>query len=684
MSQSRQLAAIMFTDIVGYTALMGADEQKAFELLKKNRSVQRPLIEKFNGRWLKEIGDGVLASFNAVSDAVYCAGTIQQACENEPDLKLRIGIHLGEVVFEENDVFGDGVNIASRLESLAPIGGILVSESVHNNLLNKKGVESQFVSQEQLKNVKEPVKVYEVRIEGVEAIKQPAYATESTIATNTTLQKSNNTKKVALGALGFVIILLLSYLFYTSQHNSEATTELLIEESKKSIAVLPFHDISLSGDQRWFSDGTTSAIRKHLTLIEALKVKSKISVEQYRGSSKTIPQIAQELGVTYVLEGDIQLYNDSVRIVVQLIDTKSDTHLWADNYDHSFQGIFSIQSDIAIKVAEVLKAEISSEIISEIERKPTYSPEAYALYLRGWETRDIAYLDQAIALDSGYADAYASKGFFWLMDGANGQEPSAQIALSHALPLVNKALDIDADHALAHAALGAMQLWYLWNFKEAENEYLAAIRADPSEDFTIYPYCELLLATGRFQEALNRWKQAFEQDDVTEGPPGRFLFHAGQVEEAMRWVESEVESNSLSFRESTPLLIYLGRYESVIKQHRFGLRYFGYENKLENVAPLYLGLSAIAYFKIGQFDSTKIRLKIMKEKSNQSPVGSPSFFTAMVYAQMGETDTAFKWLEKAYKDHEVEMYWLKVEPPFEPLRSDPRWQEMLDKVGFPE
>ena len=155
MSQSRQLAAIMFTDIVGYTALMGEDEQKAFELLKKNRSVQRPIIEKFNGRWLKEIGDGVLASFSTVSDAVYCAKEIQETCQNEPDLSLRIGIHLGEVVFEGNDVFGDGVNIASRLEPLAPVGGILVSESVHRNLGNKQGIDTLFVREESLKNVKD-------------------------------------------------------------------------------------------------------------------------------------------------------------------------------------------------------------------------------------------------------------------------------------------------------------------------------------------------------------------------------------------------------------------------------------------------------------------------------------------------------------------------------------------------
>ena len=152
--QNRQLAAIMFTDIVGYTHLMGEDEERAFQLLKKNRQVQKPIIEKHGGKWLKEMGDGILASFTTVSDAVYCAKEIQEACINEEDLKLRIGIHLGEVVFEDEDVFGDGVNIASRLEAIAPVGGILVSESVNRNLGNKKGIETKFLREENLKKRK--------------------------------------------------------------------------------------------------------------------------------------------------------------------------------------------------------------------------------------------------------------------------------------------------------------------------------------------------------------------------------------------------------------------------------------------------------------------------------------------------------------------------------------------------
>jgi len=213
MSQSRQLAAIMFTDIVGYTALMGEDEQAAFELLKKNRAVQRPIIESFNGRWLKEIGDGVLASFSTVSDAVYCAATIQKTCENVPDLKLRIGIHLGEVVFEGNDVFGDGVNIASRLEPLAPIGGILVSESVNRDLGNKKNISSTFIREEQLKNVREPIKTYSVQVEGVEPVVIPKSSADSQQLS----QKSNNPRKIGFTSLAIIVALVLVYFFYSRQ-----------------------------------------------------------------------------------------------------------------------------------------------------------------------------------------------------------------------------------------------------------------------------------------------------------------------------------------------------------------------------------------------------------------------------------------------------------------------------------
>ena len=168
MHQSRQLAAILFTDIVGYTALMGNNEQKAFELLRKNREIQKPIIEEFGGRWIKELGDGVLASFSAVSNAVYAAIKIQETCLQSQAFQLRIGIHIGEVIFENDDVFGDAVNIASRLQSLAPPAGIYVSESVYRDISNKKDIRSEFAGTESLKNVKDPIQVYRILSPGTE------------------------------------------------------------------------------------------------------------------------------------------------------------------------------------------------------------------------------------------------------------------------------------------------------------------------------------------------------------------------------------------------------------------------------------------------------------------------------------------------------------------------------------
>ncbi|MBD0288999.1 MAG: adenylate/guanylate cyclase domain-containing protein, partial [Flavisolibacter sp.] len=193
MPSSRQLAAIMFTDIAGYTALMGKDEQKAFAILNKNRHIQKPLIEKHNGKWIKELGDGVLASFHTVSDAVLCAIEIQKVCNQNTDFKLRIGIHQGEVIFENDDVFGDAVNISSRIQALAPIGGIWISESVYHNITNKQGIQTKFVKEEMLKNVKEPIRIYEVITEQAVASSPPA-----------TIKKDKGTPVKGIAVLPFI------------------------------------------------------------------------------------------------------------------------------------------------------------------------------------------------------------------------------------------------------------------------------------------------------------------------------------------------------------------------------------------------------------------------------------------------------------------------------------------------
>jgi adenylate cyclase len=333
MSQTRQLAAIMFTDIVGYTALMGDDEQQAFELLKQNRELQKPLIEKYNGKWIKEIGDAVLASFSTVSDAVFCATDIQHSTQQFPNLILRIGIHQGEVVFEDGDVFGDGVNIASRIQTIATPGGIFISESVHNNISNKQGIETRFIKQETLKNVKAPVKIYEV---------------------------------------------------ITDHGSSKSIMKEQIKKSpEKSIAVLPFINMSNDPEQEYFSDGIAEEILNSLAHVKDLKVAGRTSSYQFKGKNVDLREVGDKLGVSTVLEGSVRKQANHLRISAQLINVEDGFQMWSERYDRDLDDIFVIQDEIAMTITEKLKITLLAAERAFIKKTPTVNKAAYDNYLRG-------------------------------------------------------------------------------------------------------------------------------------------------------------------------------------------------------------------------------------------------------------------------------------------------------------
>ena len=373
MPQTRQLAAIMFTDIVGYTALMGRDEQKAFDLLQKNRELQKPIIEKFKGRWIKELGDGVMASFNAVSDAVAAAIEIQGACNRAKDFQLRIGIHLGEVIFENEDVFGDGVNIASRIQAIANPGSIYISESVYKSISNKKDFQTRYVREEKLKNVKESVRIFQVITDGSTA----------THPLNFSLKTKPKRKFVIIFGL-LISLLIAGYFinrFYSARDEHKKTNRNRIESIGKSIAVLPFVNMSADSSQEYFSDGMTESIITDLAQVPGLLVIARNSVFQFKGQSVDPVEVGNQLNVHYILQGRVQHSGDILRITVQLIETGKGFNIWGNKFDSRMKNVFLIQDDISKNIIQALKIAIAKE--DSILKPPTQNLEAYDYYLRG-------------------------------------------------------------------------------------------------------------------------------------------------------------------------------------------------------------------------------------------------------------------------------------------------------------
>ena len=667
---------------------MGESESKAYELLKKNRQLQRPLIEKHGGKWLKEMGDGVLASFPTISDAVYCAIEIQRACKEDPDLKLRIGIHQGEVIVEDEDVFGDGVNIASRLEPLTPVGSIYISESVFRNIENKEGIMVSFVSKERLKNVKHKVKIYEVDVDGSEISDEKVDApSDANIAVRPW-------KKPALLVLLLLILIVSSYFVYQqSSKNTSESESTAVEELEKSIAVLPFTNLSNDPEQEYFSDGMMDEIQNHLFQIGDLQVTSRTSVMQYKGTTKSIPQIAKELGVRTILEGSVRKYGNRIRITAQLIDGKTDKHLWSEIYERELKDVFVVQSDVAHAIASTLNAEITPEVKLRIESIPTNSLDAYDLYLRAFaiyndhtnEGLDIAMnlLEEAIKIDPEFSEAYVMLAWLKILGvlwQARGDMLNTKEAAKIAKGYLDKALELNPYNYLANWAMYSYYLWFQWDFRKAEY-YME--KCDE-----IRPYnagFELLASTGRFEESLERVDYQTQLSPFwgyIKGVKIFNLFLLNRITNAFQMIDHVLESglkDPYVYFYTAKVYLYSDRFEEAINVCERSLLEFP-----DLRTPVIISIEAMAYYHLGMIDKMQSLLTELKERSDAGPGGSPSFFSAMVYAQMGEIDTAFKWLEKAYEDHEVEMYWLKVEPPFEPLHSDPRWQVMLDKVGFPK
>ena len=442
----------MFTDIVGYTSLMGSDEDRAFQLLRKNRNIQRPLIRKYRGEWLKEMGDGVLASFYTASDAVRCAGEIQRASKKE-GINLRIGIHEGEVVFAGGDVLGDGVNIASRLEEMAASGCIYISGAVYRDIKNKTGINAVFVGEESFKNVDEPIRVYKVSCR----------ETEPLLPEDRRFTVSRWPWRY--GAAGMLVLLAGILIWRVWPANSGITAKRAVTSvTDHSIAVLPFLYLSEDPDKKYLAEGVADAITSHLARISELRVTARTSVERYRNHSMDVRDIGKELSVGYLLEGSFQMHGNEVRLIAQLINAKDGSHVWSNDYDREWSDIFKVQSEVAQSIAGAIQVAIAPHEWEVIEARPTMDLMAYDYYLKGNEYLGRSYLEsdfrfamqmyeKSVGLDSNFVLAWVglakgSRMLYWFYhDRSDVNLSMAKRYLDRALSLSPRLKEVKLEEA---------------------------------------------------------------------------------------------------------------------------------------------------------------------------------------------------------------------------------------------
>ena len=484
----RKLAAILSADVEGYSRLMEDDEEATVRTITSYRDLMVTQIQSQNGRVVDAKGDNVLAEFSSVVDAVRCAAEIQKelAKENSPlpehrRMEFRIGVNLGDVIEEGGTIYGDGVNIAARLEGLAEGGGICISGSVYDQIENKLGLEFEYLGEHSVKNIKKAVRVYQVRVED----------------------------RISAVEIGLDLHL----------------------PDRPSIAVLPFANMSGDPEQEYFSDGITEEIITGLSKVPRLFVIARNSTFTYKGRPVRVQKVGQELGVRYVLEGSVRRAEGRVRITAQLVDAKSGTHLWAEKYDRDLKDIFALQDEITLKVITALQVRLTEGEQAFIVVKGTDDFDAYQRFLRGREnvlryTKEGAITarkmaEEAISLDPGYPRGYRLLGTTHMMYVAFGLAENPEKSLLKAAELYDKVLSLDPSDVVARSLLGLSYTLMRQHEKgmvEAETAVALNPNAADAHDFLGY----ILHFNGRHEEGIEEIKKAIRLNPF---PPNMYFLH---------------------------------------------------------------------------------------------------------------------------------------------------------------
>ena len=625
----------MFTDMVGSTASAQVNEVEALTLQDEQAGLVRPVFAAHQGREIKSMGDGFLIDFDSALRAVQCALDIQQRLRERNShpgavpILLRIGVHLGDVEMRGSDIFGDSVNVASRIEPLAEPGGICVTEPVFGQVRNKIPNRMEKLPRQVLKNVRFPVDVYRVTMPW-----------EDRIGTTGTLDAHR-------------------------------------------IAVMPLANLISDPAEAYFADGMTEEIISAISKVRELDVISRTSVMQYKNTTKKAAEIGSDLNVGTLLEGSVRKAGNRVRIAVQLIDANSDKHLWAENYDRTLEDVFSIQSEIAQSVAAMLKVTLLEKDRKRLERVPTRDPEAHALFLKGRAapTHQIAstFYQKAIEKDPEYALAYTKLANAALQMGFNETAPARESS-EKGEALVRRALQLDPSLAEAHAVL-AVALFTRGDYTGVERELNLALELDPNHDITLNHQSNWERFKRHFEESTRIARRRLELDplslDVIQDVAAQLVL-LRHPDDALELFTKVLKIDRDAFLAQDYLgLAYVqkGRLEEGITVLREAI---GKEKSWSLESPkTYLGF---ALGKAGRFDELRGLLAEALDWHETNHRGALPI--AVLYASLGENDRALEWLERSFQERPYMLPAAFSDFYFEQLWSDPRFETLRSRVGL--
>jgi adenylate cyclase len=549
----RKLTAILSADVKGYSLLMREDEEETVRTITAYREVIGSIVRKHRGEVVDSPGDNIMAEFASVVDAVRSAVEIQkelkvrnaELAENRR-MEFRIGINLGDVIYDGERIYGDGVNVAARMESLAEAGGICVSGSAYDQIENKLAFGCEYLGEQTVKNISTPIRVY--RLTGDES------GPECTVKTPV---RRPSSRLIYAAVVGLLIISIGGFIAYSVIRRPApgplgiASVEQMAYPlpDKPSIAVLPFENMTGDPKQEYFTDGFTEQIITSLSKISSLFVISRNSMFTYKGKPVKVQQVSKELGVRYVLEGSIQKSGDRIRINVQLIDAISGRHVWAESYDRDLKDIFALQDEVILKIASALQVNLTSGEQAGVWAEGTKSLEAYLKLMQSREYRNkgnrASYAlaqrmaEEAIALDPRYAEAYALLGYIYYWKVLYGTARPEDDVLK-ATELTQKALALNGSLADAHSTLGILY-WRNGRYDEGIAEAERAVELDPNSGHAYFVLGFLLRMAGKPKEAIPVIQKALRLEPMAPDNYNQQLaidyFQAGDCKEAIATCE---------------------------------------------------------------------------------------------------------------------------------------------------